>query len=474
MGNDLLRPGRSTWMRIRDRTRTILPWSLWAVMSVALILYVRQYTRNVPYMDDMELVGMMTGRQPVNLQWLWSQHNEHRPMISRLLLVGLTRFVQNDFRTGLYFNACVLSISAAMMLLLVRRLRGSSRVTDCLLPLSILNIGQTESVTIGFALNLVLTAWISFELIALVMQLDRCSGWSFALRFGLCLIALPLSGGSGIAMMPPLVLWLIGYVCWNWWSDGEKGPGGVARAIAVGLLMASTAIVALYFSGYAKPPHHPGLPSLSGMASTLVECLSLVIYPNIGTYWVPAGLLVAILIAATLSRLVIAGVRTPSERPRAAGLIAIILSILGVAAAVGLSRSGFGPGTGRATRYITLMTPMLIALYVAWQVYSPARVGRWLQAGLFLVFALTVPGNTYHGLRIGERVCAAERRVERNLIARVPASQLIARACPDLYPNPDSMYEQFKLLKSARFGRFTDLVNDRMAIGVDLSQPVRR
>ena len=117
------------WGRIGQ----ILPWTVWAVMTFAMILYVRQYTRNVPYMDDMALVGIMTGNQPVNLDWLWSQHNEHRPVISRLILAGLTRFVQNDFRTGLYFNAAMLSVSAAMMLLLVRRVRGSttSRIACC-------------------------------------------------------------------------------------------------------------------------------------------------------------------------------------------------------------------------------------------------------------------------------------------------------------------------------------------------------
>ena len=302
----------------------------------------------------------------------------------------------------------------------------------------------------------------------------RRPGWSLALRFGLCLVLLPLSGGSGLVMLPPLVLWLIGYVSWNWWSGEERKPGGAARAIAMGLLMSCSAIVALYFSGYVKPAHHPMSPSFAALASTTLECLSLVIYPNIGTYWWPAGLLVALLIALTMVRLVIVGLRTPSERPRAIGLMSMILSMLGIAAAVGLSRSGFGPGTGRATRYITLMTPLLIALYIAWLIYAPVRARRWLQVGLLLLFAFTVPGNTIYGLRIGERVRATERRVERNLMAKVPASQLIRQACPVLYPDPDIMYEQFNVLKSARFGRFTDFKDDRIAAWADDTQPVRR
>jgi hypothetical protein len=474
MRNDLSGPRDSLRIRVRRRIGPILPWIVWALMTVVLILYVRQFTRNVPYMDDMALVGMMTGKQPVNLDWLWSQHNEHRPVVSRLILTGLTRFVQNDFRTGLYFNAGVLSALGAMMLLLVRRLRGSNRVTDCVIPLAILNIGQTESMTIAFALNLVLTAWISYELVAMVVLSDRRPAWSLTLRFGLCLVVLPLSGGSGLVMVPPLVLWLLGYLCFNWWSDEGRGPGGVPRAIGMGLLMSCSAIVALYFSGYVKPSHHPATPSIAAMASTTLECLSLVIYPNVGTYWKFAGLLVAFLVASTLVRLVIVGARTPSERPRSIGLIAIILSMLAIAAAVGVSRSGFGPGTGRATRYITLMTPLLMTMYIAWLLYVPSRAGRWLQAGLLVLFGLTVPGNTNYGLQIGERLRAAERRVERNLMAKLPASELIGRACPVLYPDPDIMYEQFKVLKAARFGRFTDLIDDRVAVVPESTAGIRR
>ena len=87
----------------------------------------------------------------------------------------------------------------------------------------------------GFAMNLVLSAWMSFELIAAAGLADRRGGWPLALRFGLLLVLLPLSGGSGLVMLPPLALWLAGYVAWGWWS-GRK-PGALTRALGLGLLM---------------------------------------------------------------------------------------------------------------------------------------------------------------------------------------------------------------------------------------------
>jgi hypothetical protein len=63
------------------------------------------------------------------------------------------------------------------MLLLARRLRGYTSVTDAVLPPSILNLGQVEALLISFSLNLYLTAWISVELIAWAGLAGRLPGW---------------------------------------------------------------------------------------------------------------------------------------------------------------------------------------------------------------------------------------------------------------------------------------------------------
>jgi hypothetical protein len=50
------------------------------------MLFTQQHARNIPYMNDFMLVSVMSGHEPVNLRWTWTQHNEHRPVISRLTL----------------------------------------------------------------------------------------------------------------------------------------------------------------------------------------------------------------------------------------------------------------------------------------------------------------------------------------------------------------------------------------------------
>ena len=472
MRTDVLRPGHPLWTRAGDLAGPAIAWAVWGALTVGLILFVRQYTRNVPYWDDFELVPMMTGQEPVSLGWAWAQHNEHRPVLSRLILAGLSRFVANDFRTGKFFSVGLLSAAAASMLLLARRLRGSTRVTDAVLPLSILNIGQGETLAITFAMNLALTAWVAFELIATTGLAGGRLGWPMALRAGLLLVLLPLCGGSGLVLLPPLVLWLAGYVAWAWWSDRE--PGGPARAIGLGSLMACSAIAALYFSGYVPPVVHPPAPSIRAAASTMLECLSLALWPNVPRYWWPAGLVLVVLVAATLRLLVQAAIRAPGERPRALGLIAIILAMLGMAAAVGLARSGLGPGMGLSTRYVTLTAPLLGALYVAWLVYGPPRARRLVHAGLLASVCLALPANVKAGLKYGASVRTSERGVERSLQARVPVSELIRHYGPFIHPHAGRVSECFQMLKTARFGAFASLNDDRLTVSPASPAAVRR
>ena len=301
------------------------------------------------------MVPVMTGTEPVTLQWAWAQHNEHRTLISRLIMVGLTRYIANDFRMARYANVALLSMMAAAMLLLARKLRGSARATDVVLPLSILNVAQAESLMIGFAMNLVLTSMIAVGLIVPTGLTRRRGGSVMAMGFGVSLVLLPLCGGSGLVMLPPLALWLAGYLGWGWWS-GQK-PGAWTRAIGLGLLMAGVGIVAMYLHGYSRPPRHPLPPSMASVVSSTLMCLSLAIYPDVTAYWWPAGWIVVALVGATLGLLADrhrpdAG-RTPA-RPGPGGDHRLD-------ARRGRRRRGlraaFGPAAILASRYVTLTIP---------------------------------------------------------------------------------------------------------------------
>ncbi|MGO9596804.1 MAG: hypothetical protein ACLP7Q_02155 [Isosphaeraceae bacterium] len=454
-------PGHGRQFHVLNRCRLILVWAVWVTGTVALFLFVRHYARNVPFNDDWWMVPVITGHEPISLRWAWFQHAEHRMPVPKLIQASLLRWLVPDFRAGMYLNAGLLSLAAATMIVLARRLRGQVRLTDSVLPLSILTLAQYDVLLIGFALNLVLTTWLSYVLIAVLGRVTERPPWLSVIPIGISLVLLPLCGGSGLAMLPPLVLWLVGYLCCGWWSGRE--PGTWARAFGVLCLMACSALVALYLCSYIQM--RPPVPSLRAMVRTSLECLSLSLLcsGSVG-YWKVAAVTVVAMIAAALVRLIVVAVRLPHERPRAIGLAAVILSTIAVAIAVGKASAGFGPGAGLTSRYVTLATPLLSALYVSWLIYTPAW-RRWaLQTCVFLVVCISVPGLVKAARNTAEPRLQGFRLAERGLKAGKPDAQILDVACPTFQPPRIWTSEWIKMLRSSGFGNFKYLDEAQIAI----------
>ncbi len=365
--------------RARTQLSAILVWTVWAGATLSTISYIGNYARNIPFFDDFTMVPVMTRHEPLSYQWASAQYNEHRNVIPRLVQVGLLRAIP-DFRAGLYLNAGLLSAAAAAAIVLARRLRGWTSAVDVVLPLSILTLGQCECLLVGFALNLVMTSTLTWTIIVIIGLSPGRPGWWTCLCMGGSIVLLPLCGGSGMAMLPPLALWLAGYVACGWWSG--RDPGLSARAIGLVLLTMTAGVVMWYLNGYVRPPHIPPAPSASAAWSTTLEVCSLVFFPMRWGYWRAAGLAVVVMSVATMFLLGVVAWRTPEQRARAIGLITVLISMLGIAVAVGYSRSGLGPGSGRFGRYITIEMPLLGVVYFAWLIYGKTMSRRLVHVGL--------------------------------------------------------------------------------------------
>src|SRR5438552_8104011 len=83
---------------------------LTVVMALAMLVFVYQYAHSVPFFGDWFFIPALTGHVPITLQWLWSQHNDHRMPITKLLLLGLYRISGGDLRAGMYFSAAALIV----------------------------------------------------------------------------------------------------------------------------------------------------------------------------------------------------------------------------------------------------------------------------------------------------------------------------------------------------------------------------
>jgi len=114
-------------------------------MVIAALLFVARYGSNVPSWDGWDMVPTVTGDQPITASWLWSQHNEHRVPLPRLLYLAIIHLTVADFRTIMYFNVLAMAAAAALMIHTARRLRGSSSVTDAFFPILLLHWGQAAN-----------------------------------------------------------------------------------------------------------------------------------------------------------------------------------------------------------------------------------------------------------------------------------------------------------------------------------------
>jgi hypothetical protein len=461
VGDEL--PAHPGVFRISHRLRLIFVWAVWTVGTLLLVLHVRHYGRNLPSWDDWGMVPIITGHVPVTLKWAWAQHNEHRMLVPKLILAFLFRWVALDFRTGLYFNAGLMSSAAALMIVLAHRLRGHQRLTDAVLPLSILTLAQSEALLLNYTLALVLPSWLTFGLIWVLGKASQRPPWMTVVSVGMILVILPLCGGGGLVMVPPLLFWLAGYLCCGWWSGRE--PGTWARAFGLSSLMACSAIIALHLSDYVwhTSNYYPATPGLWPNVRTGLELLSLSINSGFTEYWMAASLIALVLVVTALIRLSLVAVRLLHERPRAFGLAALFLSMMGLAVSVGLSRAVLGPGAGLASRYVPLAAPLLSMLYFTWLLYTPARLQRVLQTCLLLVFCLEVPYSFQRTRQWDEASLALRKRVEHGLKGGITESQFLDVACPGLHPHRKVAACLLKMLKSSEFGDFKYLRDDQRA-----------
>ena len=120
-------------------------WSVLVLMVVFDLFYVLKYSPRVPIYDDYEMVPAYTREQPITLDWLWSQSNEHRVFLPRLIHVFGFRITGGDFRFGNFVSLASLICASCFLIEVARRRRGYMRYADAFFPLILLSLGQWDN-----------------------------------------------------------------------------------------------------------------------------------------------------------------------------------------------------------------------------------------------------------------------------------------------------------------------------------------
>lgn len=434
-----------------DAGALIFVWCVWLVQSLLLLDFVRTHSVDIPYLDDWEMVPVLTGERPVTLEWLWSQHNEHRIAIPRLLYLGMMELSGYDFRTGTLFNVLALSATAAALTLSARALRGRALYSDAFFSLVLLHWGQVENLVWGFTIPLVLGSALAACLLCILMKPGSLS-FRAALLLALCALALPLISASGLALVPALAV-CTALAGWELRAAQPKPRSAWISISAAGLL--SLGIIPLYFVGYHRPPGHLESPSLGATLEATLQFLSLGFGSRTRAYWPGSGSLVAALTAATALALLWSIARSREERPRALRALLFLGGMGCLAGGIAWARIGMYPEGLFASRYATLAAPLLCCLYFAWEVVQRPQIVRSVQMLLFFVAALLVLGNRDDGLFQATALQQGRQAVLLDLQNGVPLPDVASRHCGAIYVcGTDVLIQRMQRLRDQKIGSF--------------------
>jgi hypothetical protein len=451
----------------------ILVWASWAGLLLAVLFFIRNYAFNVPGYDEWHWAPVMCGEQPLTADALWEKFSEHRHPLTRLILFAVAQATDCDFRACMYVSAFLLGGLACGMIVMARRLRGSTSYADLFFPLALLHFGHVENLLQGWNVNQILATCLACVPLLIIAQ-DRKASLGHALVAGFCLFLLPMCGAYGLALVPALALWLIfsGILMWR----SPSGRGKRNGAMVLGVALVALLLVPLYLL-----PSLPGiyqelddLPSYSGDLLTSlrgsIEFLASGFGPALwaSLLQIVGGLGAYALLLFSGIVLVVIWWRQPQERYRAVGFLCFLGAIACLTLGIGWGR-GANPGECFKSRYAVSAVPALCCVYLAGVIYYPATSGRLVQMVLFVFMGMVFQENWQEGLHWGKGIYDKKQALANELQAGMPADMLAQRHTATLnlswsgkvFPElVDQTAAGIRALARARIGVFKDLQPD--------------
>lgn len=431
-------------------------------MLAAAVCLVAKYGSNIPSWDDWDMVPFVTGHQPITMKWLWSQHNEHRVLLPRLLFLGLMRLVTMDFRIGMYANVLATGGLALALIFSARRLRGRSSFLDAFFPILLLNWGQAANILWCWQLQFYASMLLASAVLALVSRALTPPKLLPSAAIGGCVLLLPLCGANGVSLVPALALWLE-YGAVLHWRTGTHGGKRNAIILSAFALLA-VLLVGLYFLGYHKVPYHPSTYKPWSVCRTAVQFITMGFGPGVVglgfdrrvpmPFWKIVCAAIAVLVAVTGWRLVQTWRMELGERARAAGIILFLAAMLSLALGLGLGRNGF------ETRYVTLSVPAFCAVYLAWSIPGSLRMQSLVRTTLFATSVIVLWPNIVWGLRYARDLKSHLAAFERDMLTGMPPYQLIQRHARYLNLHHTVLMDYMPMLRRAGVGSFRHLGDD--------------
>jgi hypothetical protein len=384
-------------------------------------------------------------------------------------MLAILKLSGGDFRSGMIVNIAIVALLAAGMVEVARRVRGGAlRYTDAFFPIVLLEVGDWQNLFWHWQISFVLSvALVSMGFLAIIRRPGLDSPGTAAGMAAALLLA-PLTGGSGLLFVPPLML----YAGWTGVRLGRAAQSQSERLTAimlVGAVAVTAGFIAFYLTGYERPAWVPENPGLGKSLITAVQFQVFGLGPAVRTSWIVwTGVALLLLLAAMVrvvgtwrpSRSSFASIRD-ENRLRALGLFACLLSVAGFAAGIGWGRAAvIDVYQGWPDRYVLLAAPAFCLAYFAFELSGSGglnRVGRGL---LFGVAVVLLPMNVAFGRDYGRWYVGGMDRVIRDIRDGVPRDVLAARHREFLHHSwePGELAGRMQMLDDRNIGPFAAMV----------------
>jgi hypothetical protein len=291
---------------------------------------------------------------------------------------------------------------------------------------------------------------------ALVLLIISRPGWPGPARSaatGLGLIALCLCGANGVALVPALATWLLA-ASLKLWQRGERG----AAVAAFGAAVPALALVVLYFRGYQGASHHGAAAESAAALNTGLQFLSLMSGIAENDHWRLTGLAALALFGVSVLVTAWAAFRGAAEnRPRALGLLFAFGAMGSLALGLAWGRAGIAERAGLEPRYVTLISPLWLIVFFAWDLHTRPALRRVVLASLLAVNLVLLWPQTRAGIEDGREKFAQGEKFVKDVRDGVPLYMLTRRHTPYLHQSQDAVARELAALREAGIGVFASI-----------------
>ena len=431
--------------RSANRWTEVFIYTTSLILLGSAVVYVMLYGTNVPSWDDWDMVPTMTHHQPITASWLWSQHNEHRIPLARLIMLG-TYGLWPDLRACMYLNVLAMAVMSLALMRSARRLRGQAIPSDIIFPLVLLGFAQGPNFIWAWQVEFFASTVLALCILIVIAEYKSGDHMRTAILVSICLALLVVSGAHGLALVPALAAWLsvlafLPAVD----TQAQSKRNRVLLLSCCGLL---AVLIMLYFIGFRRVPYFPTSPTVAHTLKTAVQFLTMAFGPAVKVWWPFSGVAMAVMLATVTFSLGTVVLKSPNERARAAGLLLFIAAMTMLALAVGLGRNGFEP------RYVTLSVPIVCCIYLVTSIYCPPRARTYSLMALFAISCLCLWTNTRSGLTYARSLRSELGSFERGMVKGVPPYRLVHAYLAYLHPNVQLVNDYLPMLRDAKIGDF--------------------